>query len=54
MGVGYEVCKTSWSCSVVEEKVDIIDDDNDDDDGDGDVSMPVNQWTFALEGVQCR
>ena len=28
-------------------------DDNDDDD-DGDVSVPVNQWTFALEGVQCR
>ena len=33
--------------------MDIIDDD-DDDDGDGDVSVPVNQWTFALGGVQCR
>ena len=53
MGEGYDVCVASWSCSVVEEKVDIIDDDYDDDDDD-DVSVPVNQWTFALEGVQCR
>jgi hypothetical protein len=52
MGVVYEVCKTSWSCSVVEEKLDIIDDNDCDDDGG--VSVPVNQWTFALEGVQCR
>ena len=51
MGEGYDVCKTSWSCSIVEEEVDIIDDDCDD---DGDVSVPVNQWTFALGGVQCK
>ena len=51
MSEGYDVCVTSWSCSVVEEKVDIIGDNNDDDD---DVSVPVNQWTFALGGVQCK
>ena len=50
MSEGYDECATSWSCSVVEEKIVIIDDNDDDDD----VSVPVNQWTCALEGVQCR
>jgi len=35
-------------------KVDMIDDDDDDDDDDEGVSVPANQWTFALGGVQCK